>query len=530
MDSFSDSSRCELDSVTSGDSLHQLNDEFRLRLSTPDLSNIELSKRVASLELENERLRVDLATLRIELNSKSAANQGLKDKITELYVDAQSALQEKFKLENNLKDSANRLASAENSTKWYQEQLHGTQANEKILQIEIRTYKELLRQKQQSLAEVTLQSKQVNQEYADLVSKFKEEKGLLHNEISNLRLRIEEILDKRTENENGVSSVPISEFTPDLSTKLEATEEELRETKSQLNLLEQRLSIAESAKLSMEKAFGKHCALISSMEDNMQMCETEKNKLAENLRESRFEAEKLRSENEAVQSSLMTSRQNQRQVEEAISQLQTQLAKMISQFKVVKARNSDLEEKVTLMQGALEESKRLKLLSFNANSSLLKKLKKEKRKVQRLENLISQNDDKRKKDEASKTEDSVKEYLKQALDENKELKEQLKSMTRISEESIDEGYADGTSLGLSSTNFPSPPALNPVLLTKITDVLSKSKHLMTPIQSGVNELQIKIEKFKEDQNLLKFQVLTPNCYNNRPISTISSPNNTRTLV
>lgn len=103
-------------------------------------------------------------------------------------------------------------------------------------------------------------------------------------------------------------------------------------------------------------------------------------------------------------------------------------------------------------------------------------------------------------------------------------------MTRISEESIDEGYADGTSLGLSSTNFPSPPALNPVLLTKITDVLSKSKHLMTPIQSGVNELQIKIEKFKEDQNLLKFQVLTPNCYNNRAISTISSPNSTRTLI
>lgn len=399
MDSFSDSSRCELDSVTSGDSLNLLNDEFRLRLSTPDLSNSELSKRVASLELENERLRVDLETLRIELNSQIAANQGLKDKITEFYVDAQSASQEKLKLENNLKDTASRLASAENSTKWYQEQLHGMQANQKILQIEIGTYKELLRQKQQSVADVTLKSKQVNQEYADLVSKFKEEKGLLYNEISNLRLRIEDILHNRTQNENGVSSVPIFEFTPDLSTKLEATEEELRETKAQLNVLEQRLLSTESAKVSMEKAFEKHCALISSMEDNMQMCETEKHKLAENLRESRFEVEKLRSENEAVQSSLLTSRQNQRQVEEAIFQLQTQLSKMIAQFKVLKTRNSDLEEKVTSMQGALEESKRLKLLSFNANSSLLKKLKKEKRKVQRLESLICQKDDKQRKDE-----------------------------------------------------------------------------------------------------------------------------------
>ena len=103
-------------------------------------------------------------------------------------------------------------------------------------------------------------------------------------------------------------------------------------------------------------------------------------------------------------------------------------------------------------------------------------------------------------------------------------------MTRISEESIDEGYADGTSMGLSSTNFPSPLILNPVLLTKVTDILSKSKHLMSPIQLGVNELQMKIEKFKEDQNSLKYQVLTPNSYNNRPLSTVSSPNNTRTLV
>ena len=397
MDSFSDSSRCDLDSVTSGDSLHLLNDEFRLHFSTPDLANSELSKRLASLELENERLRVDMETLRIELNSKIAANQDLKDKIAEFYVDAQSALQEKLKLENNLKDTASRLASAENSTKWYQQQLHGMQANQKTLQIEIETYKELLRKKQQTVEDVTIKCKQVNQDYADLVSKFKEEKGLLHNEINNLRLRVQKEIfrNDRTENENEkeVSSIQNIEFTPDLS---EATEGELRETKAQLKVLEQRLLSTELTKISIENAFANHCALISSMEDNMQRCEKEKNELAENLMESQFEVQKLRSENEVVQFSLMASRQNQSQVEEAINQLQTQLSKMIAQFKVVKTRNSELEEKLTSMQGALEESKRLKLLSFNANSSLLKKLKKEKRKVKRLESLIYQGEEKQK--------------------------------------------------------------------------------------------------------------------------------------
>lgn len=101
-------------------------------------------------------------------------------------------------------------------------------------------------------------------------------------------------------------------------------------------------------------------------------------------------------------------------------------------------------------------------------------------------------------------------------------------MTRVLEESIDEGYADGISLG-PLTNLPSTPALNPVLLLKINDILYKSKNLMSPIQEGINELQMKIEKFKEEQNN-KFLQSSTNFYNNRSISTVSSPNNTRTLV
>lgn len=87
MDNLSDSFKAELDSATSTDSLQLISDEFHIRhLSTPDVSNIELSKRIALLELENERFRIDLENMRIELNARIVANEGLKGKITELFI------------------------------------------------------------------------------------------------------------------------------------------------------------------------------------------------------------------------------------------------------------------------------------------------------------------------------------------------------------------------------------------------------------------------------------------------------------
>ena len=131
MDNLSDSYRGE-DSMISTDSLQLITDEFHLRhLSTPDVSNIELSKRVALLELENERLRVDLENVRIDLNARIASNQGLKGKITELFVEMQTVLQDKQKLQNVLTDTNNRLSAVETSAKWYQSQMHILMASKK---------------------------------------------------------------------------------------------------------------------------------------------------------------------------------------------------------------------------------------------------------------------------------------------------------------------------------------------------------------------------------------------------------------
>ena len=190
MDAGSDSSRCELDSITSADSLQMITDEFRLHhLSTPDVTNAELSKRIAALELDNERLRIDLENARIELNAKNAANQGLKNKIAELYMEAQTSLQEKQKLHNAMKDAQSRLSAAENSAKWYQGQMHEIQASKKTLQVEVDTYQSMLRHKHQTLVSVTAKWKQLNEDYLSLVQKHRQEKDTLQAEIDLLKVK-----------------------------------------------------------------------------------------------------------------------------------------------------------------------------------------------------------------------------------------------------------------------------------------------------------------------------------------------------
>lgn len=384
MDSLSDSSRCELDSVTSSDSLHLFTDEFRLRhLGSPDVTSAELCKRLAALELENERLRVDVESTRIEANARNASNQGLKSKIAELFVEAQTALQEKQRLQNALKDANGRLAAAENSSKWYRAKLHDSQANEKARQMEIDTYQGILRQRQQNLADMTARCKQFSDKYAELAAQFKKDKRQLRDELEALRSEKDSC---KTCRETSVSRQVADDASSNLlEFKLEAMEKSSEECHAQLRAVEQRLASSEISRNSAETSLSKYRWLMSSMEENNQKLEAEKSETDEKLRETRAELQKLRRENEELQVSALSSKRERAQVEEAIVQLRCQLTKMLAQHKLLKSRNAEAERKLTLMQDLQNENKRLKALSYAANSSLFKKLKEEKRRVKNLE-------------------------------------------------------------------------------------------------------------------------------------------------
>ncbi|XP_029056582.2 tuftelin-like [Osmia bicornis bicornis] len=493
MDNLSDSFKGELDSITSTDSLQLITDEFCIRhLSTPDVSNIELSKRVALLELENERLRMDLENMRIELNARIAANEGLKGKITELYVEMQLVLQEKQKLQNTLTDVNNRLDASEASTKWYQSQVHGLQASKKTLQLEVDTYQGILQQRQQTIANINARYKQLNMDYTELLQKHQKEKQNLEYEVRILKSQNQSNSNSESEDTRITSS------SPDVSTKLELTEDELRNTKAELKTLEKRLLGNEVSKTLMENTLTKQRLLITTMEENIQRCETEKNQTADSLRKTQLEIQKLHSKNEALQTTLLSSKQEQSQIEDAIFQLRLQLTKMIAQYKLLKTKNTEAEEKLNSMQDIINENKRLKTLSYEANSALIRKLRQEKRKVKHLENKLHGIQIKgHLNNMKSKMEISLQECLKQVLIRNKDLKDQLKALTKNSDESIDEGYGDSSIVSSVSVDIPSPNSINPVLLNTASSVLLQCKDFCKPVQIELDHLRLKLIKLKE---------------------------------
>ncbi|CAK9820401.1 hypothetical protein ANTPLA_LOCUS10586 [Anthophora plagiata] len=492
MDSLSDSFKGELESVTSTDSLQLIADEFRIRhLSTPDVTNIELSKRVALLELENERFRMDLENMRIELNARIAANEGLKGKITELYVEMQLVIQEKQKLQNTLIDVNNHLDASEASAKWYQSQVHGLQASKKTLQLEIDTYQTILQQRQQTIANINTKYKQLNVEYIKLLQVHQKEKQDLEYQVQSLK----------TQNQSNsiLESLDIStSSSPDVSAKLELTEDELRDTKAELKTLEKRLLGNEVSKALMENSLAKQHVLISTMEENIQKCETEKNQTVDTLRKTQLEIQKLKSENEALQTTLLSSKQEQSQIEDAIFQLRLQLTKMIAQYKLLKTKNVEVEDKLNSMEDIISENKRLKTLSYEVNTALIRKLRREKQKVRSLEHKLHDvqamghiNNMK------NKMEISLHECLKQVLMRNKDLKGQLKALTKNSDESIDEGYGDNSIVSSVSIDIPSPNSINPVLLDTASSVLLQCKDFCKPVQTELEHLKVKFNKLKE---------------------------------
>ena len=246
--------------------------------------------------------------------------------------------------------------------------------------MEIDTYQNILKQRQHAIEDINASYNKLSIEYMELTQQYQREKQEMQNTMKDLQSHIRAINTVQDALDENLTGSPT-----DMSMLLEATEDELRNTKAEMKILEQRLLSNEMAKMSMENTLSKQRILISSMEENMQESEMEKNETADLLRKTQFEVQKLRSENETLQTSLLASKREQSQVEDAISYLRLQLTKMIAQYKLLKSKNAESEEKLNIMQDLVNENKRLKTLSYKANSALLKKLREEKAKMKNLE-------------------------------------------------------------------------------------------------------------------------------------------------
>jgi predicted nucleic acid-binding Zn-ribbon protein len=100
----------------------------------------------------------------------------------------------------------------------------------------------------------------------------------------------------------------------DVSNRLEMTEEELKVVRAKLRTLEQQLSSSEMKKASVESAFDKQRTLLSSMEDSLQKCRSERADLAEVACQLRLELQGMSSRSETQQVNLLRITQEREQV------------------------------------------------------------------------------------------------------------------------------------------------------------------------------------------------------------------------
>ena len=77
-----------------------------------------------------------------------------------------------------------------------------------------------------------------------------------------------------------------------------------------------------------------------------------------------------------------------------------------------------------------------------------------------------------------------------------DLKDQLKALTKTSDESIDEGYGDSSIVSSISIDIPSPSSINSVLLSAASSVLLRSKDFCKPMQVELDHLQLKFNKLR----------------------------------
>lgn len=78
-----------------------------------------------------------------------------------------------------------------------------------------------------------------------------------------------------------------------------------------------------------------------------------------------------------------------------------------------------------------------------------------------------------------------------------DLKDQLKALTKNSDESIDEGYGDNSIASSVSIDIPSPKSINPVLLDAVSNILLQSKDFCKPIQTELEHLKLKFNKLQQ---------------------------------
>ncbi|XP_015110146.1 girdin [Diachasma alloeum] len=483
MDSF------EVDSNASFDSLHLSSEDFNPPSPYPHSSTPESSKNLQEFEQEAEKLRLALENSRSEIDLLKSSNNALKKKIGELFLEAQASLEDKLRLQNTLKDRECQLAMIENSSRWYQARLHESEAANKSLKMDLEAYQKILHQREQTIADYTDKC----EKNRHLKTKFEQLETKYRMECENFQ---KELHVMKTENSSKNSSRSKPQASSEEKIVLDLRKK-IEEMSRDLEIAERRYSNAELSRSLEENSSLSYKKQLEKLRDDFSSLEIEKNEASEKLKVLNAQSEDLRIENERLNLILLSSKKEKVEVEEGIVQLRLQLTKMIAQHKALKSRNLVTERRLGKEMGRVremeKENRRLKARSVAVNNSLVRKIREEKRRCKVLEGVLREERAKSIVDyQKGETVNSMTICLRQALNREKDLRDRLKLLSKPSDESVDEGYAD--SAGFSDIPLPSPSPMDSGLMNFAVNVLMRSQNFMAPISSSLSELEMKLER------------------------------------
>ncbi|XP_063972095.1 girdin-like [Diachasmimorpha longicaudata] len=486
----------EVDSNASFDSLHLSSEDFNPPSPCPHSSTPESVKNLQELEHEAEKLRLSLENSRSEIDLLKSSNNALKQKVGELFLEAQVSLEERLRLQNTLKDRECQLAMSENSSRWYQARLHESEAANKTLKTDLETYQKILHQREQTITNYTERCEK-NQH---LKMKLEQLEIKYRIECENLQEQLDVM-----KNENSSKNLAVSN--PQASSEDKITldlRKKLAEMSRDLEIAERRYSNAETSRSLEENTSLSYKKQLDKLRDDFSALEMVKTEAFQKQKVLNAQSEDLRIENERLNLILLASKKEKMEVEEGIVQLRLQLTRMIAQHKAVKSRNSETERKLGKLREVEKENKRLKARSAVVHHSLVKKINDEKRRCDMLEGVLREERAKSIIDyQKGETVNSMTICLRQALNRERDLRDRLKLLSKPSDESIDEGYAD--SAGFPDIPLSSPCPMNPGLMSFAVNVLMRSQNFMEPISSSLNELEMKLERLSTTTEPLRIK-------------------------
>lgn len=344
------------------------------------------------LSNENRELKIALEELKVDLESRCGAIEGLKSKIAELHVESQSAVRARAQLESENGSLRKQLLVVEKSKDWFREQLHESQQGRNLL------HKEHVSVQAEKIAlESTAET--LRAENARLAQELTEFRQRSVRDKESLMKRLEDIEADLVEREAALcheaaaaaaAAQPhqVAAESGDLSSKLRKAEleEQLRSAESSLAERLAALSALERERTELVTEVQRLRLRLSDSElgrrnqdELLRDGVLKVRRLQAELAASEEQASELRSQKAALEVALAAANEDKRVVGESLGTLTENLARLEGNFKLIRteqvAKTAQIEqlqrEKVSLSERLSEAEAALALArrEFESQSS-----------------------------------------------------------------------------------------------------------------------------------------------------------------